>query len=255
MLRSTTRNLLLATCFAAVPAAALAQSPSQQNQAQQNLEAQRGVSQMSGKFFSAPQPGQMRTADLRDADIYTSDNQKVGDIDDVLLNAQGQIVAVVVGVGGFLGIGEKKVAIPFESLDFQNPSAATASDMRSDMRSTTATGPATTSGQRMTTDAVPGSAATDQDRQRATAQRAEDMSQQQADRQQQATQQRQTTTTTTTTATPQRTAQATTGIWKPERILLMGLTKADLESAPEFNWDDRANRAGSTTTNAPSRNP
>lgn len=232
MLRSTTRNLLLATCIAAVPAAALAQAPAQQN-------TQASASQMSGKFLAMPEAGQMRAADLRSADIYTADNQKVGDIDDVLLDRGGQIVAVVVGVGGFLGIGEKKVALPFESLDFQNPSAAMASGA-------TTTSP---NGDRMTTGVVPDSAATDPQRQRTTAQRAEDMTQQQANRT------GQTTTTTTTTATPQRTAQATTGLWKPERILLQGVTKADLEAAPEFNWEEsNRNRSAPNTTNAPSRN-
>jgi septal ring factor EnvC (AmiA/AmiB activator) len=89
----------------------------------------------------------------------------------------------------------------------------------------------------MTTGAVPNStaAATDQDRQRATAERAEQMSREQA-----AAQRSTTTTTTTSTSPNQRMVQAD-GLWKPERILLKGVTKAELESAPAFNWDSNAN--------------
>ncbi|MFN3892120.1 MAG: PRC-barrel domain-containing protein [Beijerinckiaceae bacterium] len=265
MLRTSTRNFLLATCIAAAPSFALAQSPAQQkvqpNQPQQQSQAQQqnaqpGASQMSGKFLAAPQSGHIRAADLRDADIYTADNQKVGDIDDLLLDQRGNIIAIVVGVGGFLGIGEKNVAIPFESLEIQNPNMATASNMNGARTTGPAVNnPAVNNTDRMTTGAVPNSA-TSQERERTTAQRAEDMANRQADRQsdrlsaqQQANQQRQTTTTTAN----QRTAQATVGLWKPDRILLKGLTKADLENAPEFKWDESARNRGGNV-NAPSGN-
>jgi sporulation protein YlmC with PRC-barrel domain len=48
--------------------------------------------------------------------IYTADDQSIGDINDLLVEKDGGIVAAVVGVGGFLGIGEKNVAIPFENI-------------------------------------------------------------------------------------------------------------------------------------------
>lgn len=48
--------------------------------------------------------------------IYTADDQSIGDINDLLVEQDGGIVAAVVGVGGFLGIGEKNVAIPFENI-------------------------------------------------------------------------------------------------------------------------------------------
>jgi hypothetical protein len=41
---------------------------------------------------------------------------KIGDVDGVLLDKDGHVTAVVVGVGGFLGVGEKDVAVPFSSL-------------------------------------------------------------------------------------------------------------------------------------------
>jgi sporulation protein YlmC with PRC-barrel domain len=42
--------------------------------------------------------------------------EKIGDINDLLFEKNGRIANVVIGVGGFLGIGEKNVAIPYSSL-------------------------------------------------------------------------------------------------------------------------------------------
>src|SRR3712207_3958095 len=55
-------------------------------------------------------PDMIRGSKLMGVDVYGSDNQKVGDIDEVIVDKQGKIHAVVVGVGGFLGIGTKDVA-------------------------------------------------------------------------------------------------------------------------------------------------
>lgn len=55
-------------------------------------------------------------ADFMGQAIYTADNQSIGDINDLLVDKEGGVVAAVVGVGGFLGIGEKNVAVPFENI-------------------------------------------------------------------------------------------------------------------------------------------
>ena len=44
-----------------------------------------------------------------------ADDQKIGDINDILFDKNGKILAYVVGVGGFLGIGTKDVALAPES--------------------------------------------------------------------------------------------------------------------------------------------
>ena len=49
-------------------------------------------------------------------DVYDAHDSKIGDIRDVLLEKSGQVVAVILGVGGFLGIGEKDVAVPFNAI-------------------------------------------------------------------------------------------------------------------------------------------
>jgi sporulation protein YlmC with PRC-barrel domain len=49
-------------------------------------------------------------------DVYDKAQNKVGKIDDVLIDKSGKITALMVGVGGFLGAGEKDVALPFSAV-------------------------------------------------------------------------------------------------------------------------------------------
>ena len=48
--------------------------------------------------------------------VYDPKNQKIGEIMDVLVSPSGQIEAAIVGVGGFLGAGEKDVAVSFNAI-------------------------------------------------------------------------------------------------------------------------------------------
>ncbi len=49
-------------------------------------------------------------------DVYDPSDAKIGKIDDVLVSDNGQVNALIVGVGGFLGAGEKDVAVPFSAV-------------------------------------------------------------------------------------------------------------------------------------------
>jgi sporulation protein YlmC with PRC-barrel domain len=49
-------------------------------------------------------------------DVYDKGQHSVGKIDDVLIDKSGKITALIVGVGGFLGAGEKDVAMPFSAV-------------------------------------------------------------------------------------------------------------------------------------------
>lgn len=50
--------------------------------------------------------------------VKNAANEPIGDINDVLISSDGKVAAVIVGVGGFLGMGEKDVALPFDQLMF-----------------------------------------------------------------------------------------------------------------------------------------
>src|SRR6266853_3915775 len=48
--------------------------------------------------------------------VYDPSDNKIGEVDDVLIDKEGRVTALIIGVGGFLGMGEKDVAIPFSAL-------------------------------------------------------------------------------------------------------------------------------------------
>jgi hypothetical protein len=50
--------------------------------------------------------------------VKNAANETIGDVNDVLIGDDGKIAAVIVGVGGFLGMGEKDVALPYDQLVF-----------------------------------------------------------------------------------------------------------------------------------------
>lgn len=68
------------------------------------------------KFVQEQANNQWLADDLIGTSVYGPGDKSIGEIDDLLLTEDGKITAAVVGVGGFLGIGEKKVAIGFESI-------------------------------------------------------------------------------------------------------------------------------------------
>jgi putative membrane protein len=102
------------------------QAPQQsQQQAQQpprepaqSQPQQRGSSdRASMQPIAKPSADHILASDLEGTTVYGGNNENIGEIDDVVLDRKGRVVAVIVGVGGFLGIGEKSVAIPFEALE------------------------------------------------------------------------------------------------------------------------------------------
>jgi sporulation protein YlmC with PRC-barrel domain len=48
--------------------------------------------------------------------VYTAANENVGDVNDMIFDDKGAIKAVIIGVGGFLGMGEKDVALPLDKI-------------------------------------------------------------------------------------------------------------------------------------------
>ena len=68
------------------------------------------------RFLQIQDVETIRGSNLIGAKVMSSANEDIGDVNDVLFDMQGRGIAVVVGVGGFLGLGEKNVAVPFERL-------------------------------------------------------------------------------------------------------------------------------------------
>ena len=48
--------------------------------------------------------------------VYNGQNESIGNVNDLIMKKDGGLVAAVIGVGGFLGIGEKNVAVPMDKI-------------------------------------------------------------------------------------------------------------------------------------------
>jgi sporulation protein YlmC with PRC-barrel domain len=68
------------------------------------------------KFLQKQQASDWRGSKLIGTTVYGQDNASIGEVNDVLIGDNGAIRAAVIGVGGFLGVGEKNVAVPFDAL-------------------------------------------------------------------------------------------------------------------------------------------
>ena len=73
----------------------------------------------SGDFIQKQSANELRSSKLVGTNVYGPGDEKIGDINDVLIDKNGSVHAVVIGVGGFLGIGEKNVAVPMKSLNMK----------------------------------------------------------------------------------------------------------------------------------------
>jgi uncharacterized protein involved in copper resistance len=69
-------------------------------------------------FTSTASTDQMAVSKLMGTPVRNSADENLGDINDVLVDNSGKPAVAIIGVGGFLGIGEKNVGVPFESLEF-----------------------------------------------------------------------------------------------------------------------------------------
>ena len=61
----------------------------------------------------------MKVGDLVGKSVYDDKGERIGEVDDVVVNKSTKQTAAVIGVGGFLGIGERKAAVPVSELKVQ----------------------------------------------------------------------------------------------------------------------------------------
>ena len=93
--------------------------------------------------------GNWRASKLMGLDVYNEANEKLGDVNELILDKNGKVSAVVIGVGGFLGMGEHDIAVSMDKLKFieepvRTSSTAPATTTRETTTKETTTGAATT---------------------------------------------------------------------------------------------------------------
>ena len=69
---------------------------------------------------TASDKGQWQASKLIHMNVYNDQNEKIGDIKELMLDKNGKVNTVAIGVGGFLGMGERDVAVKFDQLKWSN---------------------------------------------------------------------------------------------------------------------------------------
>lgn len=114
----------LATTVAAaalLTAGAVAQTPPKNTTPNQTLTApQNQPSTTNAANPTTQQSSQWRGSQLIGLDVYNNNNENIGDINDVILGKDGRIELIVVGVGGWLGMGQHDVALRWEQVNFSD---------------------------------------------------------------------------------------------------------------------------------------
>ena len=73
----------------------------------------------SGRSIAAPSSLSTMhwlASDIYKADVYDNAEDKIGVVTDLIVDNSGNVTTAIVGVGGFLGVGKKDVAVPFKDL-------------------------------------------------------------------------------------------------------------------------------------------
>jgi sporulation protein YlmC with PRC-barrel domain len=76
---------------------------------------------------TASDKGQWQASKLIHMNVYNAQNEKIGDIKELMLDKNGKVSTVAIGVGGFLGMGERDVAVKFDQLKWSNDPPKSAS--------------------------------------------------------------------------------------------------------------------------------
>lgn len=74
------------------------------------------AAQDAAQFQTSVPTDVLTISNFYDQDVYDNQNNKIGDVNDILVDKDGRVSAVILGVGGLLGVGEKDVAVPFNAL-------------------------------------------------------------------------------------------------------------------------------------------
>ncbi|QKD01550.1 PRC-barrel domain-containing protein [Mesorhizobium loti] len=107
---TTASNAPAATAPAAAPADKTAEAPTAPDQTE--------TAAIDKSTLTAMPIGEIRADDLKGTTVYGANDAKVGEIGDVVLTPDKKTDAVIVDVGGFLGIGAKEVAVGLDNLKF-----------------------------------------------------------------------------------------------------------------------------------------
>jgi hypothetical protein len=114
------KTLLVTTALSGViisGAIAQSETPTAPPAKDQSAAPKESASASGAKFITSQGPDEWVFTKFKGRDVVGPDNARIGSVSDLLFDGTGKIIGVVVGVGGFLGIGAKNVAIDMSAFN------------------------------------------------------------------------------------------------------------------------------------------
>jgi hypothetical protein len=100
----------------AIPSEPAMKSPDQSSEATPILPDKGKSLEQSAQFLNEQKTDDILASTIIGKSAVNSQDEAIGDVNDLVTDRSGKILAALIGVGGFLGIGEKDVAVRFEDL-------------------------------------------------------------------------------------------------------------------------------------------
>jgi hypothetical protein len=96
------------------------------------------------EFLAEAPPNLFRVTKATGIAVIGQDHTRLGDVRDLLIDRDGKVHAVVIGVGGLLGIGERSIAVPYGQVLWNTGNVTRQSDLGASTAPTNETGPGST---------------------------------------------------------------------------------------------------------------
>lgn len=105
------KTVLLGLTAALIAAPAFAQSTMSPSTSSSAPAATTGSAPSSAPTFARVSNDEMFTSKLKGLNVYNQNNESIGEISDIAITKDNQVQALIISVGGFLGVGEHYVAV------------------------------------------------------------------------------------------------------------------------------------------------
>lgn len=89
------------------------------NTASPSRAGDKNVGMAAGRIDTTRVAAGMRADKVIGSQVYNSTDESIGTIDDLIIEPNDRVVYAIVSVGGFLGVGDRLVAVPFDQISFQ----------------------------------------------------------------------------------------------------------------------------------------
>jgi len=110
--------ILAAAAAALMSSAALAQTAQPNAGAASTAVTATTTTVSTTNWLTQETAGQWRASKMVGLNVYNSNNEKIGDISELIIDRSGKLDAVVIGAGGFLGMDQRDVAVPFSQINW-----------------------------------------------------------------------------------------------------------------------------------------